>query len=165
KTQIISLPVRKEDLMYKIKTAKAELFQRSNTNPSDLEISVYTGIPLKMIEDTHSYDFSIASIDADVNNNSGQTLGDMLADVNQSPEDEVLREDKRKQIVNLVQMLPHNERIVIQNRYCLFSSEKKTLRQIGKILCLSPETVRQTEKRAIKKMRVVVDANSELYAI
>jgi len=165
KSQLISVPVRKEEIIHKIETGKVELFHQMNRQPTISEISAYTGILPETIKMSQEYVFSVASIDAEIEPGSGQTLCDVLPDNKCSPEDEILKECKRNQIKNLVNTLPSSERVVIQNRYCLVNQERKTLRQIGEMLGLSAETVRQKEKKAIIKMRSVVNSNREMYLV
>jgi len=165
KSPLICVPVRKEEIIHKIETGKVELFHKLNREPTISEIANYTGIPAKTIKISQEYVFSVASMDAEIEPGSGQTLCDVLPDDKSSPENEILKEYERTQIQNLIDTLPYSEKTVIENRYCIVSQERKTLRQIGEMLGLSAETVRQKEKRALRKMRSTVNSNRELFSI
>ncbi|OJF77468.1 MAG: hypothetical protein BKP49_00285 [Treponema sp. CETP13] len=163
KSQLIPIPVRKDEIIHKIETARLELFNKFSRDPTDEELAEYTGINLDLIIKSKKYVFFISSMDREIDTDSGLTLGEMMADDKANPEEDVFNNCKRTIVNDLVKSLQKNERLVIQNRYCLVSPNHKTLRQIGAMLGISAETVRQTEKRAIKKMRIAVNSNAELY--
>ena len=56
--------------------------------------------------------------------------------------------------MNILSRLKDKERRILTYRYQLNGCERYTLREIGDELDMSPETVRQIEIRALKKIRV-----------
>ncbi len=68
-------------------------------------------------------------------------------------EENVLREVLEKEIKEILSKLPEKERKVIELRFGLGGNEPKTLREIGEILGVSRERVRQLETRALRKLR------------
>ena len=94
------------------------------------------------------------SLDAPVGENEDTFFVDFLskhgtADV----EEHVLKEVLEKEISDILDKLPEKERKVIELRFGLRGNEPRTLREIGEILGVSRERVRQLETRALRKLR------------
>ncbi len=94
------------------------------------------------------------SLDAPVGENEDTFFVDFLskhgtADVEERIIDEVLE----REIEDMLDRLPEKERRVIELRFGLRGNEPKTLREIGEILQISRERVRQLETRALRKLR------------
>ncbi|MBQ2466033.1 MAG: RNA polymerase sigma factor RpoD/SigA [Treponema sp.] len=151
----IPLPHRKEDMIRKIKEAAAYLSGQNGTEPSSAEIAVFLSIPEEKIDRYMSYEYSVSSLDSETNSeDSGTSIIDFLADFTYNPEENYLDQEKRAHIRSLVDILPSAEKNVIYMRYN-FNGEKnaKTLREISKVVGISPEAVRQIEIRALKHLR------------
>lgn len=94
------------------------------------------------------------SLDAPVGENEDTFFVDFLsqhgtADV----EERIITEVLEKEIGDMLDRLPEKERRVIELRFGLRGEEPKTLREIGDILNISRERVRQLETRALRKLR------------
>lgn len=94
------------------------------------------------------------SLDAPVGENEDTFFVDFLsqhgtADV----EEKIITEVLEKEIGDMLDRLPEKERRVIELRFGLRGEEPKTLREIGDILNISRERVRQLETRALRKLR------------
>jgi len=94
------------------------------------------------------------SLDAPVGENEDTFFVDFLSK-HGTPEVEevVLQEVLEKEIYDLLDKLPEKERQVIELRFGLRGNEPKTLREIGDILGVSRERVRQLETKALRKLR------------
>ena len=81
-------------------------------------------------------------------------IADMLADdttlVSANVEYESLKDD----IQNVISTLKEREREVVKMRYGLDESERFTLEEIGNLYGVTKECIRQTELRALKKMKI-----------
>ncbi|MCS7284340.1 MAG: RNA polymerase sigma factor RpoD/SigA [Hydrogenobacter thermophilus] len=94
------------------------------------------------------------SLDAPVGENEDTFFVDFLsqhgtADV----EERIITEVLEKEIGDMLDRLPEKERRVIELRFGLRGEEPRTLREIGDILNISRERVRQLETRALRKLR------------
>jgi RNA polymerase primary sigma factor len=65
----------------------------------------------------------------------------------------VMGEILSREIEEMLDKLPEKERRVVELRFGLRGEEPKTLREIGEILNISRERVRQLETRALRKLR------------
>ncbi len=94
------------------------------------------------------------SLDAPVGENEDTFFVDFLSKHGTTEvEESVLQEVLEKEIYDLLDRLPEKERRVIELRFGLRGNEPKTLREIGDILGVSRERVRQLETRALRKLR------------
>lgn len=159
----ITLPHRKNDLIRKIQVAQSAVFQETGHEATVQEIAEYIGISEEKVNDLMSYSYSVASLDSDTSDEDNSlTVGDFLSDVTYSPENMYLEEEEKTEIRSMMENLPGNEKKVLWYRYNFdYENHIKTLREISKIIGVSPEAVRQTEIRAIKHMKVAVSVNDE----
>ena len=70
-----------------------------------------------------------------------------------SPEFILEEKNLKKETESVLDKLNQKEREVIRLRFSFEKGKKRTLQSIAKNLSISPETVRQIERRAIKKIR------------
>jgi RNA polymerase primary sigma factor len=95
------------------------------------------------------------SLEAPVGEDGDGKFGDYVADTKlKNPMDNVMQEDFRKQIDEVLQNLNDREREVIKMRFGLMEDKsERTLEEIGQELKVTRERVRQIESSAIKKLR------------
>jgi RNA polymerase primary sigma factor len=156
KSPLIVIPQRKEELIRHVQSARDYLFQQEGHDPQACEIAEYLDLPQKVIKGAMRYAYSITSLDSDIDSCQGQTMTDMIPDVKFAPETYISRMSRDLEINALLKSLPPVEYKVIYHRYNFEGAEKKkTLREIGGMLGISAETVRQTELRAIKRLKKI----------
>jgi RNA polymerase sigma factor (sigma-70 family) len=81
------------------------------------------------------------------------TWGDVLADENAvDPESLTAAADERRRVLRSISRLGGRAPEVVALRYGFDGSSDRTLREVGGVLGLSVERVRQVEKRALKKL-------------
>lgn len=167
KVSFITLPHRKDDLIRKIQSVQSIIFQQTGHEATTTQIADYLGIPEEKVNETLAYSYSVASLDIEASDEENSvTVGDLLADSTYSPESMYMKEETKRNIHEMMDALPGNEKQVIWYRYN-FDGEnhKKTLREISKIIGVSPEAVRQTEIRAIKHMQAAAEDEDTAVAI
>ena len=79
---------------------------------------------------------------------------DSYIDKTYSPECEFIEESMREETQKMLGKLMAMERQVLLYRFFHYGEEKLSLRKIGERYNVSPETIRQVEKRALHKLRV-----------
>ena len=151
KSKIIRLPIRKELLVRRLRETSYQLEQELNRKPTLGEIAARMELPLERIREFIEIDRVSA------------TLGLLppegyYFDKGLIAEDDVeLRINYKTLAEKAMKRLGGREREIIQFRYGLNEEYPRSLREIGNRLGVSAEYVRQTEKRAIERLRKLQD--------
>ena len=95
----------------------------------------------------------------DANHGSELAVADVVADERTNVEESVELEELKKEIANVVSTLKEREQTVIKMRFGLENFAKSTLEDIGKMYGVTKECIRQTEMRALNKLK----RGAELY--
>ena len=89
----------------------------------------------------------------DAKNGSELNVADVLEDETTSVEASIQYEELKKEIANVVSTLKEREQSVIKMRFGLENFARTTLEDIGKMFGVTKECIRQTEMRALNKLR------------
>ncbi|MFQ6033756.1 MAG: sigma-70 family RNA polymerase sigma factor, partial [Candidatus Bipolaricaulia bacterium] len=82
-----------------------------------------------------------------------ETLGDLLGVEDPSPPEEIAKELLLSELEESLKELPEREQQILELRYGLKGQKSLTLEEIGKILGISRERVRQLEEQALERLR------------
>jgi len=152
KRRSIRLPHRKEDALRKIQRAYNTLSQTLMRRPSVEEVSVEVGIPSDEVVQILNISSGPVSLDNDINGESG-TLHDVYEDRRYSPDTEIMQQVMRDETVRFLERLREKEKQILLYRFAFYGGKKYTLKRISDEMGISPETVRQIEMRALRKLR------------
>ncbi len=86
-------------------------------------------------------------------NGSEVKLIDIIEDKKSSVVGKIEQESLKKEVVLLLNNLKDREQKVITLRFGLKGEERQTLEEIGRIYGVTKECIRQTEARALKKLK------------
>ena len=148
----IRLPHRKEEMLKKLQATTSILSQRLQRAPTSCQLSEALGIPVSSVDKLLGYSENVAKLEI-VSDKDSVSVLDMYEDYTFSPEVVFQKTVLKEQTMRLLEVLKENEKKVIFERFELSGSEKKSLKQVGKEMGLSPETIRHLEKKAIGKLR------------
>lgn len=157
----IRLPHRKEDALKRIQRAYNFLSQSLMRTPTVVEIANEAHLAREDVIEIMNIAVSPVSLDSQINDDAG-TILDLIEDSGHTPDEALLDSALRAETLRSVDSLPERERQVIFYRYALDGGERQTLKTISDELGISPETVRQIEMRAIKKLRREADHLKEM---
>jgi RNA polymerase primary sigma factor len=95
------------------------------------------------------------SLDSPLSDSSPDaTISDFLPDENEtSPDQDLLLASEKEVIDKFLSVLSPREKLVVQLRYGLTDGNEYTLAELGSILELSRERVRQIQEEALDKLR------------
>ena len=80
-------------------------------------------------------------------------LEDVIGEEN-DVEDKIIKEDQLSEMRELLEnVLAEREKEILELRYGLYNNKIHTLKEIGEILNITRERVRQIEKKAIMKLK------------
>jgi RNA polymerase primary sigma factor len=152
KRRLIRLPHRKEEKIRKINQTINLLYQELSRIPSVKEIAEKLDSNELDILNLINLSENLISIDLEVNND-GCFIVNMLDDDSYSPEKILDKNDMERATENILEKLKEKEKQILKERFAFESRKRETLKSIAKKLNVSPETVRQIELRAIKKIK------------
>ncbi len=151
KRRAIRLPHRKEELLRKISKATSSLSQTLMREPTDDEIANEVGVGIGDVRSLMGMSYSVVSLDGDSNDDSG-SLKDVFEDYSYDPGQELMRKSLREDTLRSLDMLPVKEKEILLYRYSFHGGKRYTLKKIGDKMGISPETVRQIEIRALRRL-------------
>lgn len=152
KRRPIRLPHRKEDALKKIQKSFTTLSQKLARKPSVEEVAEDVGIDVGEVVQILNISNALVSLDSEINEDAG-TLHDVYEDYSYAPDADVMRNSLREQTVQFLDRLKEQEKQILLYRFAFYGGKKYTLKRISEELGISPETVRQIEMRALKKLR------------
>ena len=153
KARTIRIPVHIVEREQRISRAERELVAELERAPTDEEIARRTKLPLKQVREVHSAARAVASLDKPVGEDSSRAFGDLFASDEATPDEQVEVELTEKALHRAVDDLPDRERQILNMRYGLGESvEPKSLEEIGRVMGITRERVRQLEAEALRRL-------------
>ncbi|RAX55192.1 RNA polymerase sigma factor RpoD [Helicobacter sp. 16-1353] len=151
----IRIPIHMIDTVNKINKTQRDYIQKHGKEPDIEYIAKEVSLPTDKIKNVIKMTKEPISLDAPIGNDEDGKYGDFVEDKNTiGPMEQVLKEDLRGQIDDVLLQLNERERAVIKMRFGLLDDESdRTLEEIGKELNVTRERVRQIESSAIKKLK------------
>ena len=149
----IRLPHRKEEVLRRVQKVYHTLSQTLMRQPRLEEIAKEVGVSQEDIELILTMTNGFISLEMDGGNEEYGVVMDVYEDYTYSPEQALIRQSSRDATLKALKALKIKERRILMYRYQLNGGERHTLKSIGDKMGLSPETVRQIEIRALRKMR------------
>lgn len=156
----IRIPIHILDIYHKyLKYIEKEL-RAKNLYPPKEEIAKKLKISLIKLDEILNIVKLPKSIDMEYENDesdSGRTLKDVIENTAfNKPDETFLDKERKEKIIKIISNLKPKEQRVIIYRFGLYDDNALTLEEIGKILGITRERVRQIEISAIKKLRVLI---------
>jgi len=150
----VRLPLNKLSLLKDISKASKRLGQGREHDPNIEEIARELDMAPEDIRDTMLSARSVRSLDESFEDDDERNLLSLLADNDQDlPDNAVLRSSARHQLDEVLHSLDDRELSIIRRYFGLDGNEALTLEQIGGLMNLTRERVRQLKERALSKLR------------
>jgi RNA polymerase primary sigma factor len=153
KARTIRIPVHIVEREAKISRAERELVAKLERAPTEEEVAQRTKLPLKQVREVRAAARAVASLDKPVGEEGGAAFGDLFASQDATPEEQVEVELTEKALHDAVAELSEREQKILTLRYGLSGTEDpKSLEEIGRILGITRERVRQLEAEALRRL-------------
>jgi len=153
-SRTIRIPVHLVEALNKVTRVQRQLAQEYNREPTIDEIATASGLPKKKINTVLSASTQPISLATTIGDDSSTEIGNLVEDKSGIVPSEVAEKDMTKEeITKLLENLSSRERLVLQLRFGLSDGKNRTLEDIGKMLGLTRERIRQIEKKALSKLR------------
>lgn len=153
KSRLIRLPHRKEEKLRKVTQAQQKLAKDFGRTADNSELATETKIDQDEIRAILNLPDKVLSIESSGNNDDSFSLKNTVEDPKYNPDNIVMKNYLKEKTEEMLDILTEKEKKVLLYRYSFLKGEKYTLKDIGEQLLISPETVRQIELRALKKIR------------
>ncbi len=151
-SHIYTLPTKISNLRTRVREAESKLKKKLKRDPYRDEIADELNRPIEEIENIYDLgkeDLSLNESIMDENRELADTLKD---EATPSVEYQIIKLFIEKQIREILNELDEREALILKLRFGIEDNQPKTLREIGEMLNISRERVRQIEKRAKEKL-------------
>ena len=154
----MKIPVYFQETLSRFSKIKREMERETNSQVKTEDVAKRMNISAEKIDTFLNAYSKTISIESGLENSDGKemNIADIIEDKKASATQEVEFEDLKTDILNVISTLKEREQEVVKLRYGLEDNTKKTLEEIGNIYGVTKECIRQTELRALKKMRFSV---------
>ncbi|MBO8429757.1 sigma-70 family RNA polymerase sigma factor [Spirochaetes bacterium] len=152
----MKIPVYVQETLSKFSKVKSEMEREYNCQVKNLDVAKKMNIEPDKIETFLSAYSKTVSIESGFDCAYGKDMN--IADILEDEKASVTKEAEYKNLQNdlelVVSTLKEREQSVVRMRYGLGDVQRMTLEEIGNIYGVTKECIRQTELRALKKLRM-----------
>lgn len=149
----MKIPVYIQETLSKFSKVKAQMEREYNCQVKNEDVAQKISVSIDKIESYLSAYVKPVSIEGGFDNDEENNIADILADDNSNVYANVEYEALKQDLDKVISVLKDREQAVVQMRFGLGEVGKKTLEEIGSMFGVTKECIRQTEMRALNKMR------------
>jgi RNA polymerase sigma factor (sigma-70 family) len=150
----IRLPVHAGDQVRRLLRVRANLEGEFGHLPTPAELADAMQLSEEQVSELLGHATDPVSLDTPIGTEGDTDLGDIVADMSAaSPFDAVAEAMLGAEIDKLLQPLNEREREILRLRYGLDRGDPRTLEEVGDVLHLTRERIRQIERQALSKLR------------
>jgi len=157
----IRIPANVINDMMQLNKLKQEFLIENNREPSFEELQSMTHMNQEKLKDVLEIQQGLVSLDQEVQDGDiTATMSDFIADTRSlDPADQSRENSKREAILEVLNSLDNREKDILIKRFGLDDGVQKSLEQVGELVGLTRERVRQLELLALDKLRNPIRAN------
>ncbi len=150
----IRVPVHMVEAMNRVMRARRILVQETGREPTEAELAKRLSIPIERVQRVFGIVQEPISLETPVGEDGDGLLGDLVPDHRIiSPSEAVAVAHLRVQIDRMLATLSPREQQVLRMRFGIGERIDHTLEEVGQMLAVTRERIRQIEAKAIRKLR------------
>ena len=150
----IRVPIYVSEQANRVQKARNEYISKHSSEPTVKQLSAMTGLSQAKVTETLQLIQDPISINATIGDDKDGEVGDFIPDNDSlSPADEFMRNSLAEGVRDMLEGLSDREKKIIIYRYGLDGGKARTLEDVGLLLGITRERVRQIEAKAIIKLR------------
>ncbi|HMA02595.1 MAG: RNA polymerase sigma factor RpoD/SigA [Gemmatimonas sp.] len=150
----VRVPLNRTADLSRVVKAIAVLREKLEREPTPLEISHVTGISTEIVGALSTLNASDVRLDASFGRESDRAFIERFAAEDEStPEGQLLEQSKLREVERALLTLPPRDARILRLYFGLEEDREHTLDEIGKMLGVTRERVRQLRDRALKRLR------------
>lgn len=154
----IRLPVYAVDQVYHLGLAELRLREQLGRDATEAELASELGMSLDRLGELRIAALRPASLDAPMGDDDSSRLGEILADERaEAPGETLDREISLELLRELMPKLPPRERAILRLRFGLEGGVERTLEEIGALMRLTRERIRQLQNNALARLRRLIE--------
>ena len=153
---LIRIPLHTAERIRKIQSARTVLLQENGEEPTAEEIAQRTGFPVEKVKELLELSPEVCSLDIPTGDGEESTLGTLLEDVQAlRPQEELIRRELERTLRQLLGSLTDRQQKILRLHFGMEDGTCYSLEEIGKMLGISKERVRQIERQAMDKLQIM----------
>ena len=150
----VRVPLNRTADLSRVIKAIAMLREKLTREPTPLEVSQVTGISTEIVGALSTLNSADVRLDASVGADSDRALIERFAvEEGATPEAQLLEQFKSREVERALLTLPPRDAKILRLYFGLEADREHTLDEIGKLLGVTRERVRQLRDRALKRLR------------
>lgn len=150
----VHLPLNKVTLLHKISRMSQQLSSEEKDEPDLEEIADALDVSIEEVRETLLSGRKSYSLDKEFEEDDERSLMKTLVDASQeAPDANILRTNTQRQLDSVLNSLDEREQRIVRLYFGLDGDEPLTLEQIGAMMDLTRERIRQIKERAFSKLR------------
>jgi RNA polymerase primary sigma factor len=155
KGRTIRYPAHISETLSKILKATEILYKQLNRQPTEDEVAKESNLPVSKVRKVLKVTGEIHSLDDPLSSEGEAQLKDLLKDPRvRSPLEKTIESNFKEMTTSLLDTLSPREQQVLRLRFGLNAQGKEhTLEEVGRILSVTRERIRQIESNALVKLR------------
>jgi RNA polymerase nonessential primary-like sigma factor len=153
KSRSIRLPIHITEKLNKIKKAQRDLSQSLGRAATMNELAAELELAPADVRQYLTWSRQPLSLDTRLGDNQDTELGELLEDPGLTPENYVSNSSLQVDLARMMSSLTYQQQQILTLRFGLKDTPPHTLSQIGTLLNMSRERIRQIERDAIVKLR------------
>ncbi|KAJ7950641.1 RNA polymerase sigma factor [Quillaja saponaria] len=154
RARTIRLPFHMVEATYRVKEARKQLYSENGTHPNDEEIARATGLSMKRLSAVLLTPKAPRSLEQKIGFDQNLKLSEIIADPDaETAEDLLIKQFMKKDLEKVLDSLNPREKQVLRWRFGMDDGRMKTLQEIGEMMGVSRERIRQIESCAFRKLK------------
>jgi RNA polymerase primary sigma factor len=150
----IRIPVHLVESRRKVTRARKRFAQEHGREPDEAELVAATGLVGERVKVVNELSPDPISLEAPLGFEGESTVGDFVSDMSTpAPDEQIAQTRMCEETRGLLSALTPREQEVLRMRFGLDGRAERTLQEIGEMMSLSRERVRQIEAEALRKLR------------
>ena len=146
----IRIPAHLLETCRKVERSRCNLQQQQAKEPSLAQLSETTGLPIEKITLLPQLTAQVISLEACIDGESSTAIENTLScEHTPNPLSEIVRKELIDEVRKALARLPSREKQIAELRYGIEDGYEYSLQEIGSLLGLSRERIRQLEARAL----------------
>jgi RNA polymerase primary sigma factor len=160
-SRIVRVPLNRAGALHRIGKRSSALLQELGREPTPAEIAEGMEFTMEEVQKTLSISQTHLSLDAPLTPGEDNKLLDYLPDTqNSGPDNETFEKALIESIEEVLSTLKEREAKILRLYFGLDGPEPKTLEEIGSLLGITRERVRQIKEKALTRLRHVSRARA-----